>query len=61
LSGTYLAACLEAYTLQFRAHGVNDVEEVPEERDILLAEDLEIIIVDIRGKEGMSDFSTNVP
>jgi hypothetical protein len=57
----YLASCLEAYTLQLRAHGVNNVKEVPEERDILLAEDLEIVIVDVRGKEGMSDFSTNVP
>lgn len=57
---TYLAASLEANPLQIRADGVDDINKVPEKRDVLLLKLPEVILVDVGGEESMGHVFADV-
>lgn len=57
---TYLPASLKRNTLKFRTSHINRIHKVPEQGNILLLQDPEVIIVHIRGEVSMGHIRAEI-
>lgn len=57
---TYLPASLKRNTLEFRTSHINRINKVPEQRNILLLQNPEVIIVHIRGEVSMGHIRAEI-
>lgn len=57
----YLSTRVNANSLQFRAHSINNIHEIPKQRHVPLGQTLKIVRVSIRGVESMGHIIAYAP